>query len=400
MSSVVLLPLAPPPAPDGAAPTLEAAEREAASRLGPFYWLEASGGTASTVVLAGARSNAPVGGYEGLWLLRRQAVRPNDRVRTVDRVDGPSGSLVVDFPYEDHPVAGEPIELHHLHPDHQLRRDVLAALRRCYVLDVAEVPPPGAPTTSGDPRAARAVVTEVGGYGQENGDPWLVLSQNGWGNGHANGYANGRDIVSGFVEPALQSGGPTVVDLTAVAFWLTAPRQILAVAVDGTVIPQVTHWGRSGAGGWSAYSNRGRLYLVVPAGATAAITESLRVRAYRDAFGVVNGQDDARGPLEDGDELCVPVEYAAALAHAEAWRRHADRLEASAAEGRFATQEMASVEATRVAAKFADWLFRPQTERGDVVASPWGASSGGSVNGLGGYGALAGAVVNQGGLPR
>ena len=399
MSSVVLLPLAPPPPPPGAAPTLEAAERETASRLGPFYWLEASGGTESTVVLAGARSNAPVGGYEGLWLLRRHAVRDADRVRTVDRVDGPSGSLVVDFPYEDHAVAGEPVELHHLHPDHQLRRDVLAALRRCYVLDVAEVPPPGAQTT-GDLREARAVVTEVGygnGNGNGHGDPWLVLSQeNGWArNGH------GRDIVSGFAEPALQSGGPTVVDLTAVAFWLTAPRQVLAVAVDGTVVPQVERWGRGGAGGWSAYSNRGRLYLVVPAGCTAAITDSLRVRAYRDAFGVVNGLDDPRGPLEDGDELVVPTEYAAALAHAEAWRRHADRLEASAAEGRFATQEMASVEATRVASKYADWLFRPQSERGDAIASPWGPNSGGtSPSGLGGYGALAGAVVNQGGLPR
>ena len=373
MSSVVLLPLAPPPPPPGTAvPTLEAAERETASRLGPFYWLEASGGTESTVVLAGARSNAPVGGYEGLWLLRRQAVRPNDRVRTVDRVDGPSGSLVVDFPYEDHAVAGEPIELHHLHPDHQLRRDVLAALRRCYVLDVAEVPPPGAPLTE-DVRAARAVVTEVG---QENGDPWLVLSARATAGG--TGTPAGGDLVSGFAEPALQSGGPTVVDLTAVAFWLTAPRQVLAVAVDGTVIPQVERWGRGGANGWSAYTNRGRLYLVVPAGATAAITESLRVRAYRDAFGVVNGVDDPRGPLEDGDELCVPVEYAAALAHAEAWRRHADRLEASAAEGRFATQEMASVEATRVASKYADFLFRPQTERGDAIASPWGPNSGGT----------------------
>ena len=395
MSSVVLLPLAPPPPPPGAVPTLEAAERETASRLGPFYWLEASGGTESTVVLAGARSNAPVGGYEGLWLLRRQAVRPNDRVRTVDRVDGPSGSLVVDFPYEDDAVAGEPIELHHLHPDHQLRRDVLAALRRCYVLDVAEVPPPGAvPPPDRAPRGPWSP-----SWGQENGDPWLVLSgqQNGWGNGHA----NGRDIVSGFAEPALQSGGPTVVDLTAVAFWLTAPRQVLAVAVDGTVIPQVERWGRGGANGWSAYSNRGRLYLVVPAGATAAITESLRVRAYRDAFGVVNGLDDPRGPLEDGDELVVPVEYAAALAHAEAWRRHADRLEASAAEGRFATQEMASVEATRVASKYADWLFGPKRERGDAIASPWGPNCGGtSPSGLGGYGALAGAVVNQGGLPR
>ena len=313
-------------------------------------------------------------------------MRPNDRVRTVDRVDGASGSLVVDFPYEDAPVAGERVELHHLHPE-QLRHDVLAALRRCYVTDLAEVPPPGASATASSAAplegGQRAVVTEI-----RNGDPWLVLPRtNGW---------NGGGLVSTYAEPVLQSGGATVVDLTAVAFWLTAPRQVLGVAVDGVLLPQVGRWGRAGHGGWGAYSNRGRLYLVVPAGATQAITESLQVRGYRDAFGVVNGMDDPRGPLEDQDELCVPVEYAAALAHIEAWRRHADRLEASAAEGRFATQEMAAAEATRVASKFADFLFRPATERGDVIASPWGTPAGGTVNGLGGYGALAGAVVNQG----
>ena len=68
----------------------------------------------------------------------------------------------------------------------------------------------------------------------------------------------------------------------------------------------------------------------------------LEVRAYRDAFGIVNELDDPRGPTDDDDELAVPVDYAAAFGHIEAWRRHSDRLEASAAEGRFATQEMAA----------------------------------------------------------
>ena len=88
-----------------------------------------------------------------------------DRVRTVDRVDGPSGSLVVDFPYEDAPVAGEWVELHHLHPDQQLRTDVLAGLRRCYLLDSFEVPPPvGAYANgyaNGNGYGARAVIREV-----------------------------------------------------------------------------------------------------------------------------------------------------------------------------------------------------------------------------------------------
>ena len=142
MSSVVLLPLDPVPPPPGAVPTLAAVERETASRLGPFYWLQATGGTASTIVVEAPAATPPSAGYEGLWALRRDAVRANDRVRTVDRVDGPSGSLVVDFPYEDAPVAGEWVELHHLHPDQQLRTDVLAGLRRCYLLDAFAVPPP------------------------------------------------------------------------------------------------------------------------------------------------------------------------------------------------------------------------------------------------------------------
>ena len=200
--------------------------------------------------------------------------------------------------------------------------------------------------------------------------------------------------MSSFAQPALQSGGATVADLTAVAFWLTSARQILGVAVNAEMIPQLERWGRA-SGGWSAYANRGRVYLAAPGGAVSA--GPLEVRAYRDAFGIVGGLDDPRGPTDDDDELAVPVEYAAALAHIEAWRRHSDRLEASAAEGRFATQEMAAAEASRVAAKFADFLFRPQTERGDSIASPWSASrGGGSVNGLGGTGALAGAVVNRG----
>lgn len=383
MSSVVLLPLDPVPPPPGAVPTLAAVERETAARLGPFYWLQATAGTASTIVVESARSNAPIGGYEGLWALRRDAVRAADRVRTVDRVDGPSGSLVVDFPYEDAPVAGEWVELHHLHPDQQLRTDVLAGLRRCYLLDSFEVPPPAGAYAyaNGNGYGARAVIREVNGNG--NG-PWLVLPQ----------QESGPPVVSSFAQPALQSGGSTVADLTAVAFWLTSARQILGVAVNAEMIPQLERWGRA-SGGWSAYANRGRVYLAAPGGAVAA--GPLEVRAYRDAFGIVGGLDDPRGPTDDDDELAVPVEYAAALAHIEAWRRHSDRLEASAAEGRFATQEMAAAEASRCAAKFADFLFRPQTERGDSIASPWSASrGGGSVNGLGGTGALAGAVVNRG----
>src|SRR5262245_43809385 len=128
MASIVLLPTAPGPPAPGAPLTLAYAERETASRLGPFFAMAATGGTSDAVLVAGLRSNAPQGGYEGLYLLRRRALQAADRLRVVDRLEGSSGALVVDFPYTGPPTAGEPFELHHLHPELQLRPDVLAGL--------------------------------------------------------------------------------------------------------------------------------------------------------------------------------------------------------------------------------------------------------------------------------
>ena len=140
--------------------TLAEAERETASRVGPFFAMTATGGAADAVYVAGLRSNAPVGGYEGLYLLRREASLDDDRLRTVDRFDGPTGALLVDFPYTGTAAPGEPFELHHLHPDLQLRADVRAALRRCYLLDVLAVTPP--PTEPPEPDGLAYPVAEVG----------------------------------------------------------------------------------------------------------------------------------------------------------------------------------------------------------------------------------------------
>jgi len=293
------------------------------------------------VTVAELRTSAPLGGYEGLYLLRRGATQATDRVRTVDRVEGTSGSLVVDFPYTGPAAAGEVVELHHLHPDLQLLADVHAGLRRCYVLDTLLIAAPPAGVAPAPP----------GGY------PGAVA---------------------------------TVLDLTAQAFWLTSPRQVLAVTSGGALVPAAGRYGSPSSAGWTCWAARGTLYLGVPSGVP---TDGLTLRAYRDACGLVNGADQPDGPLADDDLLSVPLDYVAAFAHAEAWRRHRDRLEAAAAEGRFPSQAEASAEATRVASQYADFLFRPATERGDRPASPWGAGSGSSA--LGGSGALQGAVVNQ-----
>lgn len=388
MSSIVLLPTIPLPPPPGAPITLAHLEREVASRLGPFWFFTATGGGSESVAVATLRSTAELGGYEGLYLLRRDAIRTNDRIRTVERFDGPSGLLEVDFSYEDAPVAGEPIELHHLHPDLQLFTDVLAALRRCYLVDLLAVLPPP------DTLTGRASIYAVNG----NNDGWVLLNGNGL---SANGSSptpslNAQNQVlsqmTGVTDRSLPGEAAAVVDLTAQAFWLIDTRQILSVTDGGRLVPPCGRYGDPSADGWTCFAARGRVYLGVPQGVPL---DGLSVRAYRDAFGLVNGIDTPGGPTGDDDELAVPMEYAAAFAHIEAWRRHRDRLEASAAEGRFAAQPEASAEATRVASIYADFLFVPALERGDRVQSPWGSRPKQSALGLGGAGALAGAVVNQ-----
>jgi hypothetical protein len=159
-------------------PTLADVERATAARLGPFYALRATAGAPDTVVVPTLRSTLPIGGYEDLYLLRRQAVQAEDRVAQVVAFDAPTGSLQVDRTYQDSvPATGEDVELHHLHPD-DLRRAVRLGLARTWLRD--EVALTGAPAT-----------------------------------------------------------GP--VDLTALAPWLRLPEQVLEVVVAETLAP-VADW--------------------------------------------------------------------------------------------------------------------------------------------------------------
>jgi hypothetical protein len=187
-------------------------------------------------------------------------------------------------------VAGERLVLQHLDPA-LLRRIVLAGLRRCFLEDWLELPAPASPPPVGS--------------------VW---------------------------------GAPTLVDLTAQAFWLTTPGQVLAVTdAAGTAIR-----------GWAPLATRGTVLLALPAGVPVA---GARVQAYRDATTLVDGVDDPDGPAAWTDELAVPCEYAACLAAAEAWRLARDRLEAVAAEGRQPSQAECAAEATRAALRWAPFLF-------------------------------------------
>ena len=116
---VVLLPLVPTPT----APvqtgvcTLAEIERLTAERIGPYALLEAAPGSSGADVLVDAlRSSIDVGGYDDLYVLRRDAGQAVNRVARVKQYDPALGQLGVDRTYLDPPEEGESLELHHLDP--------------------------------------------------------------------------------------------------------------------------------------------------------------------------------------------------------------------------------------------------------------------------------------------
>lgn len=311
--------------------TLAAVEDAVSARLGPFAALEVKSGDQTGAQVEGLRSTLDLAGYDDLFAVRREAVQEADRVARVARYDPPSGTLRVDRTYQGAPVEGEPLVLQHLDPA-LLRRIVLAGLSRCFLEDWLTLPAP-------------ASAPPVGSV---------------W-------------------------GAPTLVDLTAQAFWLTTPGQVLAVTdAAGTAIR-----------GWGALATRGTVLLALPAGVPVA---GARVHASRDATTLVDtgaGLADApAGPTAWTDGLAVPCEYAACLAAAEAWRLARDRLEAVAAEGRQPSQAECAAEATRAALRWAPFLFVAGGKRagriGPLVGLP-GAQGPGAPSGAA---LLPGQVVN------
>lgn len=130
-------------------------EQEVAARVGPYMKETATGGTVSTLVCANLQSSAEVGGPENLYLLRRgrnadgtavTSFVAADRVRLVRDYAPNTGTLTPDRVWAHAPVDGEVFELHHLHPQRQLRPAVLSGLRRCYLVErlVLSLPTTGA----------------------------------------------------------------------------------------------------------------------------------------------------------------------------------------------------------------------------------------------------------------
>lgn len=257
--------------------TLAEIEREVARRAGPFHAHTVASATNTALVVDALKSSADLGGLEDLFLLRRSAAA-GDRVRLVKTYDPAAGRLEVDRAYGSAPTAGEAIELHHLHPDAELRVAVLRGLERCYLL----------------------VETTVG----------------------------------------LTAGGSH--DLTTSLPWLRDTRQVYGVAlapVQATERPARIRW-----------------HVTVPSGTGVALRldpdpmgGSVVLSARRPVSSLVNGVDSLTGPSEDDDALSVPLAYAAAAGHVEAWRRLKHRLLPVAQTGLAVSQEEAATEFTRQA---------------------------------------------------
>ena len=137
--------------------TLAQLDQEVARRTGPFFQAAQDSGTptSSTTIAAympTLKSNAILGGPEDLWLVRRgvksdgTALTPaqydvSDRIRMVQTFDSEAGRVVIDRNWRNPMVPSELADFSHLHPDQELRRAVLAGLRRTFLADTLTTSP-------------------------------------------------------------------------------------------------------------------------------------------------------------------------------------------------------------------------------------------------------------------
>jgi hypothetical protein len=94
------------------------------------------------------------------------------------------------------------------------------------------------------------------------------------------------------------------------------------------------------------FGQAGHVWIRVIGGGTP-FYGGLLVTVHRPHFSWVNDADALNGPTQDADVLDVDTDYGAAAAHIEAWHQFPARLQAAAAGGLQATQQMAAVEFTR-----------------------------------------------------
>ena len=130
--------------------TLAQIEQEVAPRLGPYRQETAASGTTTTCIVPNLQSTIDLNDVENLYLLRRGKKADGsavpgfvvgDRQRLVKTYTATTGTLEVDRPWTNAPIADEVIELHSLDPAGELRPCVQDGLRRCFFVDRALVSP-------------------------------------------------------------------------------------------------------------------------------------------------------------------------------------------------------------------------------------------------------------------
>jgi hypothetical protein len=289
-------------------PTLAQIEQDVAARCGPFEEQVARSGTPTTVVSDALGSTIPLGGLTDRWLLRRGAPTPDNRQRRVAGYAPAPGTLTVDLAYDTPIVPGELIELLVLDPAQELRPAVLRGLARCYFVERAAV-----------------------------------------------------EVTPGQVAECL----------SAALFWVTDVGQVRDVQSRvGTGHATPLRWYRLLSASGPTRDAVGRLRVdaeTTPPGAGVYVVEALRPHATW-----VNGADAPDGPTADADVLACPLDYAAALGHAEAWRRCRATLAPISRAGYADGLEAVSREVTRLVR--GQWWYwdRPDRVR---VGDPGGAAA-------------------------
>jgi len=134
--------------------TLADIEQSLALRVGPYREvMAAAGASLSNVIVTELKTRQDRDEWSDLYLLRRgimsdgsavQGFDSTDRVRVCSNFDEAVGGVQADRDWTIAPATGEMLEFHHLHPEYELRKSVLAGLKRCFWLDLVTVTLTGA----------------------------------------------------------------------------------------------------------------------------------------------------------------------------------------------------------------------------------------------------------------
>ena len=302
--------------------TLAEIERETAPRLGPYKRVTASAGaSAKTVPVGRMVSSLPLGGIEDLFLLRRGKMAAD-------------GSAIAGFTADDR----QRIIVNYLpDPDGLLEVDrdwatppVDGEDMELHYLDPADELRP------------------------------IVLA----------GLRRCRIVDKASVT---LTGTGSERDLTALAPWIRQPTQVYETeySFNGSIeVPSLVSW-------WRTYDKSGHVWM---AASPDPFPNTLLITHWRYAATLVNGAYSSNGPSADDDLLRVPVRYAAAAAHIEAFRYGLTRARVieAAKTGVFINQDMARDAFEQEAAE----NFHPPTRRLQP-SDPWNLGASVHINAAG-----------------